>query len=52
MYLHDEREVFRELIVETGKHLGIKKVIVEKDYYVTIILLFHRRINSAQGKYR
>lgn len=38
MFLHDEREVFKELIVETGKHLGIKNIIVEKDYYVTIAL--------------
>jgi len=39
MFLHHDKEVFKEIIVETGNHLGIKSVIIEKDYYVTIALM-------------
>lgn len=38
MYLHDNRELFREIIVSTAEELGIVIPIVEKDYYVTQIL--------------
>ena len=39
MYLHKEnRELFRDVILVTSEKLGISEDIVEKDYYVTLIL--------------
>ena len=36
--LHNEKEVFEQLILRTSDYLGIKAEIVEKDYFVTIFL--------------
>ena len=39
MYLHKEnRELFRDAILLTSERLGVSEDIVEKDYYVTLIL--------------
>ena len=38
MHLHNDRELFREVIISTAEDLGIVVPIVEKDYYVTMIL--------------
>lgn len=38
MNLHDDREVFEELIAGTANELAIPTNIIEKDYYVTIVL--------------
>ncbi len=39
MYLHKEnRELFRDVILVTSEKLGISEDIVEKDYYVSLIL--------------
>ena len=39
MYLHKEnRELFRDAILLTSEGLGVSEDIVEKDYYVTLIL--------------
>lgn len=38
MFLHEDKELFREVIVATAEDLGIVVPIVEKDYYVTMIL--------------
>lgn len=38
MYLHDDRETFRELIDQVADSIGKAPVLVEKDYYVTLIL--------------
>lgn len=39
MYLHKEdRELFRDIIVTVSEKSGIEESIVEKDYYVTLIL--------------
>lgn len=39
MYLHKgDRELFREAVLLTSQKLGISEDIVEKDYYVTLIL--------------
>ena len=38
MNLHDDREVFEELIAGTANELAIPTYIIEKDYYVTIAL--------------
>lgn len=36
--LHNEPEIFEQLILRTSEYLGIKAEIVEKDYYVTLFL--------------
>lgn len=38
MYLHNDRELFKEVIISTAESLGLVVPIVEKDYYVTMIL--------------
>lgn len=38
MYLHEDRELFREVIDAASDHLSVSKETVEKDYYVTMIL--------------
>ena len=38
MYLHHNPELFLEIIDETSERTGIARSIVEKDYYVTMIL--------------
>lgn len=39
MYLHKEdRELFRDIIITVSERSGIEESIVEKDYYVTLIL--------------
>lgn len=38
MYLHNSRELFGEVINETNAQTGIAQSIIEKDYYVTMIL--------------
>ncbi|MDD6826283.1 MAG: nucleotidyl transferase AbiEii/AbiGii toxin family protein [Oscillospiraceae bacterium] len=36
--LHNDRELFEQLILRTSEALGIKAEIIEKDYYVTLFL--------------
>lgn len=36
--LHNDRELFEQLILRTSESLGIKSEIIEKDYYVTLFL--------------
>ena len=38
MYLHNDRKLFERIIDKTNKKTKIAKSIVEKDYYVTMIL--------------
>lgn len=38
MLLHKDKELFREVIISTAEELGVVVPIVEKDYYVTMIL--------------
>lgn len=38
MYLHDDKELFAEVIAEVNITTGIAQSIIEKDYYVTMIL--------------
>lgn len=38
MFLHEDRELFEEVIVGTGEQFGLTREVVEKDYYVTMIL--------------
>ena len=38
MYLHNDRDLFEEVINETNSRTGIAQSIIEKDYYVTMNL--------------
>lgn len=38
MYLHRDKETFKDLIEQTSDSIGKTSAIVEKDYYVTLIL--------------
>ncbi len=38
MYLHNDKDLFAEVITEINTKTGIAQSIVEKDYYVTMIL--------------
>lgn len=38
MYLHEDRELFKEVVKETSELLGMTADKIEKDYYVTMIL--------------
>lgn len=38
MYLHNNKDLFEEVINETNFLTGIAGSIIEKDYYVTMIL--------------
>lgn len=38
MYLHKDWELFQEVVSSTSATLGIPVPVVEKDYYVTMIL--------------
>lgn len=38
MFLHEDRQVFEELVIATSENQGRPIDIVEKDYYVTMIL--------------
>ncbi len=38
MYLHEDRELFQEIVTNTAVTKNIAVAVVEKDYYVTMIL--------------
>ena len=38
MYLHEDKELFREVVAEVNAQTGVAQTIIEKDYYVTMIL--------------
>ncbi|MCC8196300.1 MAG: nucleotidyl transferase AbiEii/AbiGii toxin family protein [Ruminococcus sp.] len=38
MMLHDDRELFSQVVLRTSESLNIRPEIVEKDYYVTLLL--------------
>ncbi len=38
MLLHKDKELFKEVIISTAENLNLVVPIVEKDYYVTMIL--------------
>lgn len=38
MYLHEDKESFRDIIEMVADHSGRTPIVVEKDYYVTLIL--------------
>ena len=36
--LHDDRDLFRQIVLLTAEAMGIDSGIIEKDYYVTMFL--------------
>lgn len=38
MYLHNDQELFTEIISATANEMQLPVAIIEKDYYVTMIL--------------
>ena len=38
MYLHKDREMFKDIIEQTAEQIGKVPVVIEKDYYVSLIL--------------
>ena len=47
MYLHEDRELFREVITNTAVWKNQAVAVIEKDYYVTMIL---RRLAEKADK--
>lgn len=47
MNLHDDRDVFEELVIASADSLGLPQAYVEKDYWVTRVLL-----SLSRSKYR
>ena len=45
MYLHEDKELFAEIIAEVNTTTGIAQSIIEKDYYVTMILKLLAELN-------
>ena len=38
MLLHNDKELFEEVVSATANEIGLPIAIIEKDYYVTMIL--------------
>lgn len=38
MYLHEDRGAFKDIIEQVADEIGRTPIVVEKDYYVTLIL--------------
>ena len=55
MYLHEDREAFRDLIEQVSDKTGRTPMVVEKDYYVTLILFrlvkFTMRVQALERTY-
>lgn len=43
MYLHNDKDLFEEILNEANAQTGITRSIIEKDYYVTMILKLLRQ---------
>ena len=52
MYLHENRETFKDLIEQVDDKSGRTAIVVEKDYYVTLILILPltNTLEKAEGK--
>lgn len=51
MYLHEDRELFRDTVLQVADEIGRTPVVVEKDYYVTLILkLLSEQLNNCVFK--
>lgn len=51
MYLHEDRETFKEVIEQVAEDSGRLAVVIEKDYYVTMILrLLSQKLSNVVFK--
>lgn len=51
MYLHEDRETFKEVIEQVAEDSGRAVVVIEKDYYVTMILhLLSQKLSNVVFK--
>lgn len=51
MYLHENRESFRDIIEQVSNEIGRTPMVVEKDYYVTLILkLLSKQLDNCVFK--
>ena len=51
MWLHEDREKFRDMIEQVSGEIGRTSMIIEKDYYVTLILkLLSQQLNNCVFK--
>ena len=52
MYLHEDRETFKDLIEQVTDKSGRTAIVVEKDYYVTLILILPltNKLEKTEGK--
>lgn len=49
MYLHEDSELFREIVINIAETLHLDPAIIEKDYYVTMVLkLLSQRVPKLQ----
>ena len=51
MYLHEDKETFKDIIEQVSDHTGRATAIIEKDYYVTLILrLLSQKLSNCVFK--
>lgn len=51
MYLHEDRGAFKDIIEQVADEIGRTPIVVEKDYYVTLILnLLSRKLDNCVFK--
>lgn len=51
MYLHEDRETFKEVVEQVAEDFGRAAVVIEKDYYVTMILcLLSQKLSNVVFK--
>ena len=46
MYLHEDKKIFKEIIEKVHESKGLSSGVIEKDYYVTMLL----KLISEKGK--
>jgi hypothetical protein len=49
MKLHEDRDAFQALLSNIGKRTGIREDIIEKDYYLTMLL---KELGKSRGRYQ
>lgn len=50
MFLHEDEKLFRRIIEDTKKEIQLDYEIIEKDYYVTMILYLIEEKSRTRGK--
>lgn len=51
MYLHEDKEIFKDIIEQVAEDTGRAVAIIEKDYYVTMLLrLLSKKLSNVVFK--